>query len=678
MTPEFDDPDCPKSDALEPVGWIAGHDITLANIPVGQSRLEICGLIDKTPCEYVVVKGGASSPSAAPAAAWPEAWVTEMSYFPGDLATRKVQYFRFTTDLPDPGSLHATLQASVWPFPSGPEADPHAPPGLVAQWSVDCSNCEFAVDLTPLDPQGGVKEETKPSGNEAWYAPVLDPLLDIVSAPVKAADAVIDVVVGLFGGGDDDKDDADANVETLKADFPATGVPLVSAQTDTPLFPKNFYFRLVIYRTDKADSWPSDNTVVLQEVPKPAPIKITGPTATPIPTPPAYKAEIISYHGIIPPLGPKYPCFVVLEKAWPKDFAALGYTTDPAQAWPGSKPVLPGQFICEPDPEEPSLLEKVVVWVKAAIDWAAETWQALKKLAVEFIVNTTPMGLQCKALEELGVLPKGSCQQVFAIGLDAALVSLGIPPDIPNFDQLVDQGIEYLAAQAAAQIALPPELVEAVVKEGGPYAGLALSYAEEKLREEAQAAIENHLHETVKAIQLSYAKSTSWLPKGIPVRPDDYQPPAAAIRITRLPGVQGGDAGCQGSVDAWVTISANVLNNPPPGWESAINGLPTKLSPLKIYDFFINEADLMTQGWPSGPDKNFTIPALQPGESMEIPITFKPNMYKNGWSPLGTVSTSKYFDAWRILHEFGTITLSVSGTCGSDQYVGSAKAVWEE
>lgn len=671
VTLEFDDPNCPKSAALEPIAWAPGHDLIVANIPPVQSTLEICAVVDKQPCEYAVVKGAPASDSAAPAAAWPEAWVTETTYYPDDLATRKAQRFRFTTDLPNPETLGVKLQASLWPFPSGPEADPYAPPGLVAQWDVDCANCEFAVDLTVLNPGGAAAPEKagKSSGGAAWYQPVLK----VITAPVKATGAAIDFLAGFFSGNDKDDNSAGEAVQGVKLSSSMAEMPLVSGSENLNLLPKNFYFRVVVDRKNQADAWPAGNTVLLQQIPKPEPITIPGPTATPAPPTPAYKAEIISYHGVIPPQGPKYPCFVVLETAWPAKPSGFAYTTDPALAMPGSKPVQPGQFLCEPDPEEPSLFQKIMSWLKAAINWVSQAWTAVKDFAVNVVLEFTPLGALC---DGLGV--KDVCKVGLGMALNAALVSAGIPPDIPDFDQLVNQGIEYLAVQAAAQVAIPSEVVKAATDLGGPYAGLALSVAEEKLREETEAAIKNNLQQIVKEIPLTYSKSVSWLPPGIPVRPDDYQPPAAVIRITRLPGVPGGDAGCTAIVTDRVTISADVLKNPPPDWASAINGLPTKLSPLKTYDLYVNEADLVTEGWANGPDKKVTLPALEPGDSVEIPMTFKPNLYKNGWSPLGAVSSQYYFTAWHVLHEFGTITLSVTGSCGSDEFTGSAKTVWEK
>ena len=41
--------------------------------------------------------------------------------------------------------------------------------------------------------------------------------------------------------------------------------------------------------------------------------------------------------------------------------------------------------------------------------------------------------------------------------LDAGLVALGIPPSLPNFDQLMNEGLDYLASSVVEQIGVPKE-----------------------------------------------------------------------------------------------------------------------------------------------------------------------------------------------------------------------------
>ena len=71
------------------------------------------------------------------------------------------------------------------------------------------------------------------------------------------------------------------------------------------------------------------------------------------------------------------------------------------------------------------------------------------------------------ALDQLGVpcpCPIGSCEVCLAAALDYGLASLGIPPSLPSFDELVDQGIDYMAATIAAETGLPAAEAMAVAR----------------------------------------------------------------------------------------------------------------------------------------------------------------------------------------------------------------------
>jgi hypothetical protein len=57
-----------------------------------------------------------------------------------------------------------------------------------------------------------------------------------------------------------------------------------------------------------------------------------------------------------------------------------------------------------------------------------------------------------------------------------------------------------------------------------------------------------------------------------------------------------------------------------------------------------------------------------------VPLTFKPNFYNSGWSPLGLISTTDYIRVWQFLHEVGTLHLKAKGSCGSDGVDVAAKS----
>ena len=68
------------------------------------------------------------------------------------------------------------------------------------------------------------------------------------------------------------------------------------------------------------------------------------------------------------------------------------------------------------------------------------------------------------------------------------------------------------------------------------------------------------------------------------------------------------------------------------------------------------------------------MPPLAGGESFDIPMTFRPNYYKSGWSPSGLIPTTDYISIWRFLHDFGTIHLDAFGTCGQTTLTAPAAA----
>ena len=650
------DPDCPTDPEAPPTYWLTGDPVILPTL-LPKTTLEACAVVDKTPCEYPEVKGAfvrrgepASIPEDSAAAMAVEAWETEKNYYAEQLKGK--QRFRSSTELA--ASKSAKLQASVLPFPKGDESDPMAPDGLVATWDIACVNCEFTVDLSPLAP-------VSPPAKKHWYKSTFD----VVTKPIKWAGQGVKAVFGKIGDvvgiGGGKKSGAEV-VEAGKAQLPAVkpGDYLVAGAANPLAHPTTYYFRLLPLEGDAAVGAVS-NSVRFQQVDKPAPIVIVNPSPTATPTESPYEVKIIAYHGIIPPQVGNKICYIATQDAWPKSLTVpFAYTTDKSKAavTGTSLDVKKGQAICPPDPKEPDLLAKIVAWAEYVVDWTSEAWTDLKDFAVNVVLKYTPLGLMCTSVEQSGAIPGGACATAFHMALDTALLALGIPPDVPNFHELLDQGIDYLAAEAAAQVGIPPEVVQAAVKEGGPLAGLALDAAEDQLREELQAQIKAKLGEAATSIELGRAAAVSWVPDGIPVRPDDYQPPAMSVRVTRKAGVSGGDDGCTLHIRDSMHLAQTMLDNPPAGYGPFVKNLTHPLDSLTPYDIFGDEAGL-------GIDKELNVPALAPGKSFIVPMTFKPNYYKSGWSPSGLIKLSEYINVWRFLHDFGSVKLSADG-CGSD------------
>lgn len=87
--------------------------------------------------------------------------------------------------------------------------------------------------------------------------------------------------------------------------------------------------------------------------------------------------------------------------------------------------------------------------VGAMVNDIAKLYDDIKKAAVKAVGS---------AIGELGIIDcdEGSdCQKYLMAGLDAALASVGLPPSLPNFDELVDNGLDYLVEVAAEETGVP-------------------------------------------------------------------------------------------------------------------------------------------------------------------------------------------------------------------------------
>lgn len=79
----------------------------------------------------------------------------------------------------------------------------------------------------------------------------------------------------------------------------------------------------------------------------------------------------------------------------------------------------------------------------AFVDWLSEQYAMLKQKMVELaadIISVT--GIDCPP-------------EWLAAGLDLGLVALGIPPQLPDFEELADMGVDVLAEEIAAKTGVP-------------------------------------------------------------------------------------------------------------------------------------------------------------------------------------------------------------------------------
>lgn len=117
-------------------------------------------------------------------------------------------------------------------------------------------------------------------------------------------------------------------------------------------------------------------------------------------------------------------------------------------------------------------LVEVAGGLLSPLEWlvnsVAGSWESLKKFAVNAVAS---------GIEEIGIPCGGNCKSVLSAGLEIGLAAAGIPPTIPNFDQLKQQGLDYVAAQIASQTGLPDTVTQWAVDNG--YKALAAKFTDE-------------------------------------------------------------------------------------------------------------------------------------------------------------------------------------------------------
>lgn len=515
------------------------------------------------------------------------AWVTEQD-FGGPLSTHK-HYFRVASSVL--GTDGGQWQVSLFPF--GPETplEPEKVGGLVYAENVLCSlgPCQFLVDFAKFI------APAPPLTAQGWYQ-AAQPGSLVVGALKQLAMSGTGGSAGAGGS-------AGGVVTQGKAMFSPSAV-VNSPPGGGLTTPHNYYFRFIPSKQGSPVGGPS-NTVRLHWTAEAGgepfavkfPVDCTkNPTDPSCPKPVAktYEMEIVSYHAFIQPKDAFLGCYVVTETTMiPVGFSWLTY---PA-----------GHAFCEPE-EEANFLDSIVSWVVDAVNWVSEAYNDLKSEVVDLVGSLVPS-------------PPNPCDKAcLAIVLDGLLIAAGIPPSIPNFDQFMDQGLDYLATEAIEQAGVP-----------GPLQELA--------KEEFKKGMKAGLIE----MQKSLADSVGYVPDGVPVKPhplSELQPPSLVVKITRL---AGSASACEGKLNVR-TLVTNESAAAQAAFAKMKYGM--KYSANTLYE-----------------DIRVPLPKLAPGESQMIPLVFKPVLqYNPAWGSQSVYQTYKAAgQGWWELYDGGAAKITADG-----------------
>lgn len=99
------------------------------------------------------------------------------------------------------------------------------------------------------------------------------------------------------------------------------------------------------------------------------------------------------------------------------------------------------------------------------LTYVAEGYESIKEgvitVVADVVTNLPGIGDACNLVTK--------CEDVIRFGVETGLASMGLPPSLPNWNEIKDQGMEYLAAEIASEMAsttgLPQEVAQLAADE---------------------------------------------------------------------------------------------------------------------------------------------------------------------------------------------------------------------
>lgn len=282
---------------------------------------------------------------------------------------------------------------------------------------------------------------------------------------------------------------------------------------------------------------------------------------------------------------------------------------------------------------EASWYESLWNAAKSGVDWISKAYNELKSAVVD-----TVAGMACGGDEY--------CKMAISAGLDAGLMAMGVPPTLPNFDELVDGGFDYLASEIAVQAGCPDVACKELVKKN------------------LKTALESNKNTNPNCKGEEEAHDDGLEPLCLPANVKAHLDPLGTYR----------------SAQVTLEVRRNFLDGP----ETGVMGVPYRL-------FFNNLGynNGLIGSWirnipPYGKDVEITgplqgqmfenkiieIPHLEKGEIIEVPIVLAASeywipghleamegwttvTYKDGWPQY------QYDDWWKLYYD-GTLAMSVA------------------
>lgn len=340
----------------------------------------------------------------------------------------------FRWDCADTRVASVEWQVSVFPFDTGLERWA-APNGLVARGRLGPKEHEVAIDFGRFAPIPGA---TVAHWLTKSNLGLLDRGLMRGGARVKAAQAK-QLGTSLHGALQKNLTVAGARPLAMKPIVKPgmTSVAMAAPRAPPaallpPVLRRTYFVRVIPLGVDGKPVAQASPTVGILYGQPDAPTPVTL-YETPKVDVNVAAVNLLAYEPVRFPVTENQYRFVVVEKpAWP--FDGIYHVGQKLYLNPYAKP-------------EKSFWDKVgdaigaaVNFVVSAVNWASNAYASVKTAVARFVAAATPL------LDESDVMKL----------IDVGLVAVGIPPSLPNFDQLANLGVDYLAATLAEQAGVPP------------------------------------------------------------------------------------------------------------------------------------------------------------------------------------------------------------------------------
>ena len=249
----------------------------------------------------------------------------------------------------------------------------------------------------------------------------------------------------------------------------------------------------------------------------------------------------------------------------------------------------------------------LVSYATQLTNWVASTYNGLKAGLITLVAQNLPL-IPDSLRDEL--------EDALTAMVDYGLASMGIPPTLPNFDDLTDLGVDYLATVAMESAGIP---ANDYMKDGLVELGTSVG---ESINASTSTSTPNPM-------------GWDWIKQD----PDFMYRPAYVLLTLHNPYGESTPAGTLS-----ITNSATINSQQ-----------PANIQQQELYNIFNHNTYYST----FKPLFNMRIPSLYPGQTLVVPIFLEEMIGKSYWSGGHVVTSADYSKIYYYMGEY-TFTINIS------------------